>query len=198
MIPLASRTNEFAPSAPIDPARANGARLGLLIGRTSEGELCAGLGVDEPFGHPSTLDRDTGRPAPNAIERGLELRLEEHVVRLPAGARRGGHVEAQQRGAVGAEPVVLVDRDQLVSERLGKPERLKQAHDLVVQMDRARQPVDLLVALEHDDAMPGSAEQRRDRLAHRAVSDDRDIRIEGAHDITDGTGAGDSTGRVRI
>ena len=45
-------------------------------------------------------------------------------------------------------------------------------------MHRARQPVDPLEALEHRDAVPGPAEQRRERLAHRAVADDRDVGID--------------------
>ena len=111
------------------------------------------------------------------MDRSLELRLEEHVVRLPPRSRQTVHVESQQQLAVGAEPLVVGDRNHLLGERVGQSERLEQAHDLVIEMHRTRQAVDLLKALEHHHPVAGSPEQRRQRLAHGAVPDDRHIEV---------------------
>ena len=45
-------------------------------------------------------------------------------------------------------------------------------------MDRPREAIDVLEALEDRDPVAGAAEQRRERLAHRAVADDRHVDIE--------------------
>jgi hypothetical protein len=48
----------------------------------------------------------------------------------------------------------------------------------VVEVNRAREAIDLAEALKHGHAMPGSAEHRRERLSDRAVTDDRDVEVE--------------------
>ena len=182
MIPLASRTNELAPSAPtthraltvrVSPVRAS--LPGLVFGDPPERELDPLVGLHEPFGRPPALDRHPGGDACMVVDRPLELRLEEHVVGLPPGRRRAAGLEAQQQLTVGAEPAVVVDRNHLVGQHLGQPERLQQPHDLVIEVHRARETVDLGEALEHRHPMPGAAEQRRERLPDRAVADDRDV-----------------------
>ena len=154
-MPLASRTNELAPSAPtshraltvrVSPVRCEPARL--LLDAPPQRQLRRPLRVDEPLGHPSTLDAHAALGARVAVDRPLQLGLEEHVVRLPPRRRQALDVEAQQQLAVGAEPLVVVHRDHLLRERLGQVERLQQPHDLVIEMHRAGQAVDLAEALE--------------------------------------------------
>ena len=115
-----------------------------------------------------------------AIDRPLELRLEEHVVALPPRWRRTARLEPQKQLAVRAEPTVVVDRNHLLGQELRESERLQQPHDFVIEVHRAWEPIELPETLEHADAMPGSSEQRRERLAHRAVADDHDVEIVGA------------------
>ena len=88
MIPLASRTNELAPSAPtthralmvrVSPVRAS--RPGS--GDPPKRELNPVVGLDESLGGPSALDGHSRRDARMAVDRSLELRLEEHVIALP-------------------------------------------------------------------------------------------------------------------
>ena len=112
-----------------------------------------------------------------AVDRPLELRLEEHVVALPPRRRRTARLKPQKQLAVGAEPPVVVDRNHLLGQELRESERLQQPHDLVIEVHRAWESIELPETLEHADAMPGSSEQRRERLAHRAVADDHDVEI---------------------
>ena len=92
--PAASRTNEFAPSAPITQrARTVRDLLGrleppaLVLLVAADGERRPVAVVDELLGDPAAVD---GTPliGARAVERRLELRLEEQVVGLPSGARR--------------------------------------------------------------------------------------------------------------
>jgi hypothetical protein len=73
-----------------------------------------------------------------AVDRPLELGLKEHVIRLPPGYRRSVGIKAQQRLAVGSEPLIVVDRDHLAGQHIGETQQLHQAHDLVIEMHRAR------------------------------------------------------------
>ena len=87
-------------------------------------------------------------------------------------------LEPHEQLAVGAEPLVVMHRDHLLGEHLGQSERLQQTHDLVVEMDGAREAVDLLEALERPHPMAGSPQQRGQRLAHWPVTDDRHVEVE--------------------
>ncbi len=58
---------------------------------------------------------DASPGAGDAVERLLERRLEEHVIRLPSGARQTRNAEAQQELPVGPEPLVVADRDELLA-----------------------------------------------------------------------------------
>ena len=185
VIPVASRTNELAPSAPtshraltvrVSPVERKPA--GLLLLNPPKRQLDALIAVDQPRGFPSALDGHARQVARVPVDRALQLRLEEHVVRLPARPRRAVRLEPHEQLAVGPEPLVVVHRDHLLGEHLGQSKRLQQTHDLVVQMDGAREAVDLLEALEHAHPMTGSPQQRGQRLAHRAVTDDRHVEVE--------------------
>ena len=88
----------------------------------SDRELRSCARVEEFLGDPATFDGHARLGAAEPVERGLQLGLEEHVVRLPARPSETLNVEAQQQLAVGPEPLVVVDRDHLLSERLGEPE----------------------------------------------------------------------------
>ena len=151
MIPVASRTNELAPSAPtshrartvrVSPVSASAARLVLLD--PPKRQLAPVSAVNQPRGFPSALDGHARQAARVPVDRALQLWLEEHVVRLPARPRRAVRLEPQEQLAVGPEPLVVVHRDHLLGEHLGQSERLQQTHDLVIEMDGAREAVDLL------------------------------------------------------
>jgi hypothetical protein len=115
----------------------------LVLDDAPDRQVRAVRGVDEPLRDPAALDGHAGLRGAKAVERRLQLRLEEQVARLPARPRRDGHVEAQQRLAVAPEPLVVAHGDHLLRERRPQPERLQQPHDLVVEVHRARQAVDL-------------------------------------------------------
>ena len=143
-MPLVSRTNELAPSAPTSHLRADRAALAgarqlprLLLDHPADRQLDMVARVVEPLGHPAPLDGHARRDAGVAVDRRLELGLEEHVVRLPPRSRQAVHVEPQQQLAVGAEPLVVADRHHLPGQHVGEPERLQQAHDLVIEVNRA-------------------------------------------------------------
>jgi hypothetical protein len=48
----------------------------------------------------------------------------------------------------------------------------------VIEMDGPREAIDVLEALEDRDPVAGAAEQRRERLARRAIADDRHVDFE--------------------
>ena len=187
VIPAASRTNELAPSAPTShraltvravarqrkPAR-------LLPLNAPERQLDALIAVNQPRGFPSALDAHARQAARVPVDRALQLGLEEHVVRLPARPRRAAGLKPHERLAVGPEPLIVMHRDHLLGEHLSQPKRLQQTHDLVVEMDGAREAVDLLEALERPHPMTGSPQQRGQRLAHRPITDDRHVEVETA------------------
>ena len=112
VIPLASRTNELAPSAPtshraltvrVSPVSAS--LPALVLARPAEASARRRSSrLNEPLGRPSALDGHARPGARVAVDRPLELRLEEHVVRLPSRRRRAARLEAQEQLAVGAEP----------------------------------------------------------------------------------------------
>jgi len=91
---------------------------------------------------------------------------------------------------IGAQPVVLPHWDHLLGELLGQTEALQQPHDLVVEVNRTRQTVDLAVALENCDPVAGAAQQRCQRLADRTVPNDRDIDLGDGRVMTNSLGQG--------
>ena len=135
--------------------------------------------LDELDRAPASLDRRAALR--RAIQRSLEIRLEEEVIRLPSGRRRRLGAHGHDRLAVGAEPAVFVDREEIVGDLLDDAERLPDAHDLVVEVDRARQVVEAAEALEDADAVPGAAEQRGRRLTDGPVADYCHVVIELGH-----------------
>ena len=77
----------------------------LLLDHPADRQRDALIGVDEPLGHPPTLDAHVWLGARVAVDRPLQLGLEEHVIRLPPRRRQALHIEAQQQLAVGPEPL---------------------------------------------------------------------------------------------
>jgi hypothetical protein len=73
--------------------------------------------------------------------------------------------------------VVVANREQVGRQLASNPEVLEQAHDLVVEVHGARETVDLAEPLEHGYTMPRLAKECRERLADRAVTDDRDVHV---------------------
>ena len=168
---------------------------GLRLLVAANAELRAGLAVHQPLDVPSAVQLDAVAQA-GAVERPLELRLEEEVVGLPPGRRGPWRCQRHHGLAVGAEPAVLAQWDHLVGEAVGEAEVLQQPHDLVVDVDRARQPVDLTEPLEGRHAMPGAGQPSRHGLADRPVADHRDVDV-GVHRPS-GHRRRSGTGRARI
>ena len=137
---------------------AHGARLArgneaprLLLADPAERQLHVVGVLDELLGAPPALDRR--RAARSAVERGFQVWLEEQVVGFPARRRGGLRAHRHDRLAVGAEPAVLVDRQQVVLQLVDDPELLPDPHDLVVEVDRARQVVQAAEPLEDAHAV---------------------------------------------
>ena len=167
-----------------DPPRADGPRLAgqsepsrLLFGDPPKRELNPVVGLDESLGGPSALDGHSRRDARMAVDRSLELRLEEHVIALPPGRRRTPRLEPQKQLPVGAEPTVVINRNHLSGQKLRQPERLQQPHDLVIDVNRARETIRLPETLERRDSVTSAPEKGREGLPDRAVTDDRDVEI---------------------
>ena len=83
--------------------------------------------------------------------------------------------------AVRAEPVVGVDRQR--RRVVGDPERLPDLHDLVVEVDGARQVVQAREALVDVHAVALAREQRGERLADRPVADDQHVGVDVASSV---------------
>ncbi len=165
VMPLVSRTNELAPSAPTShrPRLAGQSEPSWLIfGNPPERQLDPLIGLLESFGRRSAFDRYPRRKARVVVDRLLELRLEEHIVRLPPGGRRALRLKPQEQLTVGAEPPVVVDRNHLFGQHFGESERLQQPHDLVIDVNGPRETIGLSKALEYRDPVTGSSEHRRE------------------------------------
>ena len=117
-------------------------------------------------GHASRRNRPT--------ERVLEVGLEERVGERPAGGAVW-EFEVDDQGAVGPEPLVSVDGQQIVEQLVRDAEQLQDAHHLVVETDRARKPVGRGEALVHRRLDSVAAEQGCGRRADRSVADDHDV-----------------------
>jgi hypothetical protein len=121
------------------------------------------------------VDLDLRQRAAEAVEHVLDVRLVHHVELRPAAG--GGVVvgDLDQGLAVAVHPLVVALDDRPGEHLLAHPELLEGAHDLVVEAGRPRQVVKARVALQHDDAVAGAAEQRRQRHPGRPVADDRHV-----------------------
>ncbi len=148
-----------------------------MLGNPPKHQLHPLIALGESFGRPSALDYYPRRGARVAVDRPLELRLEEHIVRLPPGGRRTLRLKPQEQVTVGAEPPVVVNRNHLFGQHFGETERLQQPHDLVIDVNGARETIGLSEALEYRDPVTGSSEHRRQRLPYRPVADDRNIEV---------------------
>ena len=108
---------------------------------------------------------------------------------------RGRRVDLDGRLAIGPDPGDLVDLAEVLAELVGDAESLEDPHGLAVEPERARERVELRVALDHAHGMALAREQCAQRLPDRAVADDGDVgcgRSE-AHDVTCSGGAGAAT-----
>ena len=133
--------------------------------------------VNERLGAPTPV-HDSGRQRLDcAVQRRLEVGLKEQVPGLPAGGARR-ELDAEDRLAVGAKPVVGLVGHQIAGDLVDDPDLLPHAHDLVVEVDRARPPVQLTVALINVDAMTAARQQRSRGLAHRAIPHDQHVGVE--------------------
>ena len=173
-MPSASRTNELAPSAPTTQlaravdSPAAGSRLRRSPSSTWSA-CCSSRSTVRPRWQLH------GRLRPHRpVEGRLEERLVEDVRVRPAGRSRW-RVKGHDRLTVRAEPLVAVDREDVALDRVDDPEPLPDPHGLVVEADRARQPVWLVVPLEHPDAHPRLPEERGKGLSDRPVADDREV-----------------------
>jgi hypothetical protein len=132
----------------------------LLLAHPVNRQLDMVAPVVQALRDPASLHGHAGGDARMVMDRGLELRLEEHVVGLPPRSRQALDIEPQHQLAVRAEPLVVADRDHLPGQRVGQSERLEQAHDLVIEMDRSGHAIDLLETLEDHHPVPGTPQQR--------------------------------------
>lgn len=151
--------------------------------------------LDDALAGPSAAQLERRLRARRAIEGPLERRLVEEVVAAPARGVRGRRVDLDGRLAVGPDPGDMVDLAEVLAELVGDAESLEDPHGLAVEPERARQPVELRVALDHADTMALAREQRAQRLPDRAVADDGDVgyvRSE-AHQATCSGAAGAAT-----
>ena len=166
-----------------DPVRAHGLRLlgrrrppGHLLDMTADREGCAALLIADALGGPAAMHGDAVVRTP-PVESPFELGLEEQVVRLPARLRRHLRSQGEQLLAVRAEPAVFAQRDHLLGEAVGQAAGLQQAHDLVVDVDGARQAIDLVEALERGDAVTRSTEHAGEGLPDGPVAHDGDVEL---------------------
>ena len=148
--------------------------------------------LHDALARPPAAQLERRLRARRAIEGPLERRLVEEVVAAPARGMRGRRVDLDGRLAIGPDPGDLVDLAEVLAELVGDAESLEDPHGLAVEPERARQRVELRVALDHADTMALAREQCAQRLPDRAVADDGDVgygRSE-AHDATCSGGAG--------
>ena len=182
-MPTASRTKELAPSAPITQ-RAVTVRVSSVGSRPcapSSWRRRVIVAPPSPCSRPSATqprcDGDAGGGA-RSVERLLELRLEEQVVGLPSRLATASPASSVISSSPSAPYQWYSRSGSSSSASLSvTPDGLQQAHDLVVDVDGARQAVDLAEPLERLDAVAGPAEHARDRLAHGPESDDRDVEL---------------------
>ena len=111
-------------------------------------------------------------------KRSFEVRLMKAVARVPAERAyvlRSRPIEDQSP----------IDIDEMHSGRnmgvrqdaLCQPQGLEYAHHLVVEMDGARQRIDVGFAVEHDNREPAIGQQIGQRRTDRAVANDANIRL---------------------
>ena len=118
------------------------------------------------------------REAPGgATQHRLELGLVKIIIAGDAvhAARRGAAAN-EQRFTFGVDKVHAGQaRARGRAHLFGQPHRMEHAHHLAVEMDGARQCVDLGITLEHYHRQAGLPEQVGQRGANRAVTDDGDV-----------------------
>ena len=106
----------------------------------------------------------------------LEGRLVEAIARMPAlrpDLRRPAPVD--QQTAPGIDELHAGRHDEIRREFVGDADRLEDPHALAVEVDGARQVVEVGLALDDERAHAARAEQAREGGADRTAADDRDV-----------------------
>ena len=168
-------------------ARAHGSRFlrrsdaaALVFSDALQQQLCVVGMLDDLGCAPAPLDRcaASGRRDPGPSPDKAGRRDSSVPIRTAAGACG---VHAHDRLAVGAEPAVFPDRKQIVGDLFDDAERLPDAHDLVIEVDRAGQVIEVAEPLEDTDPVAGAADQRGCRLTDRPVADYCHVVVELGH-----------------
>ena len=142
-----------------------GAHPLLALVAHGQGDVVAGL--LERLHVPALVDAGGGQGADGAVERPLEARLVEEVAGRPPGGADVRMLEPQDRLAVRAQPLVGVHRQQVVRDLVHDAERLPDLLDLVVEVERPRQ----VVQVRH-----GARRRRRNGRVPRAARSASDRR----------------------
>lgn len=157
--------------------RPAGAGVHRLDGAMVHGDALAVLGQTDDLDAAADLHAGQGAGAP--VEPSLQGRLVEHRRLGPAGQAGADAAEPQQHLARGVAPLVhlggLADAGQVVAEPTG----LQDPSGLVVEVHGPRQRVGRGPPLQDDHPVPVAGQQDGGSGAHRAVADDRHIRIDG-------------------
>src|ERR1043165_4472156 len=110
------------------------------------------------------------------LQRAFELGLEEEIVVRPAEAlAQADRAEIADHAAVGADVDVPLCLAHQRPHGFREPDRLEEAHHLVVDMDRAGQWIRFGLAFDHQRAQARMAKQIRRERADRAASNNRDL-----------------------
>ena len=122
-------------------------------------------------------DGDVGQRGGAVAQRRIEPRLMEVPVVDPAlrpDAFRAAPLHQRLAGSVD-EAHALGRRPRDAKDGFGQPDCLEDAHHLAVEMHRARQGMDLGIALQHQHRAAGTTQQIGQQGAGRAEADDGDI-----------------------
>ena len=171
---MASRVKEFAPSQPTTNFRPQGAGGSAAGFRAVESHAVFILFEADRLASGQHGDARVARHA--VLQHLFQRRLMEAVVDIPAvGAEHLGPRPGDQHVVRAVDEIdALADSGDFL-HRPGETDRLEDAHDLVVEGDRARQMVGRLLALDDDGPDAVAAENIRQRTAHRAEPDDGDV-----------------------
>ncbi len=117
------------------------------------------------------------RPASQAgIENLLEVRLMEAIAQVPAQRRElAGPRPVEQELSPGVQKAHSRTEDQVRQQGIGKADGLEHAHGFVVEMHRPRQVIAACLALQHQGANAGQAEQIGKRRADGPAPDNHDV-----------------------
>ena len=147
------------------------ANLDLLAVRPVAVQRDGLLVLLDPGHRHALVDVDAGQGLVMPVEHRLDLRLEHHVHRGPAGRSAIGVAKVDQGLAGRVDPLVVALGHDAVADLVHDAEPLEQPHGLVVEAGGARQVVEAAIALQHHEGaygrtgqeeLPGSS--RSDRI----------------------------------